>query len=427
MKAVLLAKENGDAKFTMEFTAEEFENGKVEAYKANKDQFQIDGFRKGKAPRSIIEKRYGQDIFVEDAINNMLSTGYPDALKELDLDVIDQPRMEFGKMEAGQPVTITVTVAVYPEIEVKDYKGVEIEKIDAEVTDEELENELKNMQKKNARIIDVDRAVKDGDHIVLDYKGFVGDEQFEGGTAEGYPLVIGSGSFIPGFEEQLVGAEIDKELDVKVTFPEEYHSEDLAGKEAVFKCVVHEVKEEELPELDDEFAKDVSEFDTYEELKADVKENITKSKAAWAENQMKERALDAACDANDFEVPAVMVSDELSQMVKEMDMQLSQAGLNFEQYLGYMGKEMHDFHEEMRPEAEKRVKSRMLITAVADAENMDATEEEVNKEFEMIAAQYGMEVDKLKEMLNEDYMTMVAKDVKAKKAIDFIFDNAVIK
>ena len=427
MKAVLLAKENGDAKFTMEFTAEEFENGKVEAYKANKDQFQIDGFRKGKAPRSIIEKRYGKDIFVEEAINNMLQTGYPQALKDLELDVIDQPRMEFGKVEDGEPVTMTVTVAIYPEVEVKDYKGVEIENIDDVVTDEELETELKNMQKKNARIMTVERPVKDGDHIVLDYKGFVGDEQFEGGTAESYPLVIGSGSFIPGFEEQLVGAEIDKEVEVKVTFPEEYHSADLAGKEAVFKCVVHEVKEEELPELDDEFAKDVSEFDTMDELKADIKNNMSESKAAWAKNQLKERALDAVCDKNDIEVPDVMIVDELDQMVKEMNMQLSQAGLNFEQYLGYMGKEMKDFNEEMRPEAEKKVKARMVVTAVAEAEKLEATEDEITAELQMIAAQYGLELDKMMEMLNDDYKDMVAKDVKVRKAIDLIFDNAVIK
>lgn len=427
MKAVLLAKENGDAKFTMEFTAEEFENGKVEAYKANKDQFQIDGFRKGKAPRSIIEKRYGKEIFVEEAINNMLQFGYPQALTDLGLDVIDQPRMEFGKMEDGEPVTVTVTVAIYPEVEVKDYKGVEIENIDDAVTDEELETELKNMQKKNARIVDVERPVKDGDHIVLDYKGFVGEEQFEGGTAESYPLVIGSGSFIPGFEEQLVGAEIDKEVDVKVTFPEEYHSADLAGKEAVFKCVVHEVKEEELPELDDEFAKDVSEFDTLAELKEDMKNNMAERKAAWVKNQLKERALDAVCDKNDIEVPDVMIVDELDQMVKEMNMQLSQAGLNFEQYLGYMGKEMKDFNEEMRPEAEKKVKARMVVTAVAEAEKLEATDEEITAELQMIAAQYGMELDKMMEMLNDGYKDMVAKDVKVRKAIDLIFDNAIVK
>lgn len=427
MKAVLLAKENGDAKFTMEFTAEEFENGKVEAYKANKDQFQIDGFRKGKAPRSIIEKRYGKDIFVEEAINNMLQTGYPQALKDLDVDVIDQPRMEFGKMVDGEPVTVTVTVAVYPEVEVKDYKGVEIENIDDAVTDEELETELNNMQKKNARIMSVERPVKDGDHIVLDYKGFVGDEQFEGGTAEAYPLVIGSGSFIPGFEDQLIGAEIDKEVEVKVTFPEEYHSADLAGKEAVFKCVVHEVKEEELPELDDEFAKDVSEFDTLAELKEDMKNNMAENKAAWVKNQLKERALDAVCDKNDIEVPDVMIVDELDQMVKEMNMQLSQAGLNFEQYLGYMGKEMKDFNEEMRPEAEKKVKARMVVTAVAEAEDIDVTDDEITAELQMLAAQYGLELDKMMEMLNDDYKDMVAKDVKVRKAIDLIFDNAVIK
>ena len=427
MKAVLLAKENGDAKFTMEFTAEEFENGKIAAYKATKDRFQVDGFRKGKAPRSIIEARYGKDVFTEDAINSMLSTGYPQALKDLDLEVIDQPRMEFGKMEEGKSITVNVTVALYPEIEVKDYKGVEIDKIDGEITDAELDTEIKNMQKRNARIIAVERPVKDGDHIVLDYKGFVGDEQFEGGTADAYPLVIGSGSFIPGFEEQLVGAEMEKEVEVKVTFPEEYHAEDLAGKEAVFKCVVHEIKEEELPELDDEFAKDVSEFDTFEELKADLKKHLEENKANWIDAQLKEKALDAVCEKNDFEVPNPMVIDELTQMVKEMDMQLQQSGITYEQYLGFKGKTMKEFDEEMRPEAAKRVKGRMVVMAVADAENIEATEEEVDAELERIAKQYGVDLANMKEMLQGDYMPMIAKDVKARKAIELIFDNAVIK
>ena len=427
MKATLLAKENGEARFTIEFSAEELEGAKVKVYQAKKDQFVIDGFRKGKAPRSIIEKKYGEEIFLDDAINDLLGNGYPDALKELDIDVIDQPRVEFGKLEKDAPFVATITVAVYPEIEVKDYKGVEIERIDDEVTAEDVEKELANMQKRNARMVSVDRAVEDGDHIILDYKGFVGEEQFEGGTAEGYPLVIGSGSFIPGFEEQLVGANKEEEVEVKVTFPEEYHSEDLAGKDAVFKCVVHEVKYEELPELDDEFAKDVSEHDTLEELKKETEENIAKAKKSWAENQMKDKAIDAVCEKNEFDIPEVMVEDEITQMIRELDMQLQQQGLGFQQYLQFMGKEMADFREEVKEDASKRVKMRMVINAIVDAENIEATEEEIEKEIELLAIQYGIEAQQVKDMLGEDNLQFIGKDVKVKKAVDFIFDNAVIK
>lgn len=426
MKATLLAKENGDAKFTIEFTAEEFEAAKVKAYQANKDQFTIDGFRKGKAPRSIIEKRYG-DVFAEDAINDMLADGYPNALDELAIEVIDQPRMEFGKIEKDAPFTVTVTVAVYPEIEVKDYKGIELEKVDAEVTDEDVNTEIENLRKRNARMVTVDREVKDGDHIILDYKGFVGDDQFEGGTAEGYPLVIGSGSFIPGFEDQLIGAKKEEEVEVKVTFPEEYHAEDLAGKEAVFKCVVHEVKEEELPELDDEFAKDVSEYDTIEELKKETKEDLAKKKASWAENQMKDKAVEIVCENNDIDIPAVMIDDEISQMIRELDMQLSQQGLSFQQYLQFLGKDMAAFREEVKDDAERRVKMRMVIRAIVDAEAIVATEEEIEKELELLGIQYGLETDKVKEMVGEKNLEYIGQDVKMKKAVDFIYDNAKVK
>lgn len=426
MKATLLAKENGDAKFTIEFTAEEFEAARVKAYQENKNQFTIDGFRKGKAPRSIIEKRYG-DVFAEDAINDMLADGYPNALDELDIEVIDQPRMEFGKIEKDAPFTVTVTVAVYPEVEVKDYKGIELEKVDAEVTDEDVNTEIENLRKRNARMVTVDREVKDGDHIILDYKGFVGDEQFEGGTAEGYPLVIGSGSFIPGFEDQLIGAKKDEEVEVKVTFPEEYHAEELAGKEAVFKCVVHEVKEEELPELDDEFAKDVSEYDTLEELKKETKEDLTKRKSAWAENQMKDKAVEIVCENNDIEIPAVMIDDEISQMIRELDMQLSQQGLSFQQYLQFLGKDMMAFREEVKDDAERRVKMRMVIRAIVDAEAIVATEEEIEKELELLGIQYGLEKDKVKEMVGEKNLEYIGQDVKMKKAVDFIYENAKVK
>lgn len=426
MKATLLAKENGDAKFTIEFTAEEFEAARVKAYQENKNQFTIDGFRKGKAPRSIIEKRYG-DVFAEDAINDMLADGYPNALDELDIEVIDQPRMEFGKIEKDAPFTVTVTVAVYPEVEVKDYKGIELEKVDAEVTDEDVNTEIENLRKRNARMVTVDREVKDGDHIILDYKGFVGDEQFEGGTAEGYPLVIGSGSFIPGFEDQLIGAKKNEEVEVKVTFPEEYHAEELAGKEAVFKCVVHEVKEEELPELDDEFAKDVSEYDTLEELKKETKEDLTKRKSAWAENQMKDKAVEIVCENNDIEIPAVMIDDEISQMIRELDMQLSQQGLSFQQYLQFLGKDMMAFREEVKDDAERRVKMRMVIRAIVDAEAIVATEEEIEKELELLGIQYGLETDKVKEMVGEKNLEYIGQDVKMKKAVDFIYENAKVK
>lgn len=427
MKATLLAKENGEAKFIIEFAAEELEAAKVKVYQANKDQFEIDGFRKGKAPRSIIEKKYGEGVFADEAINNLLGTGYPEALNQLDIEVIDQPRMEFGKIEKDAPFVITATVAIYPEVEVKEYKGIEIEKVDGEVTTEDVEKELANMQKRNARMIAVDREVKDGDHIILDYKGFVGEEQFQGGTAEGYPLVIGSGSFIPGFEEQLVGAKKEEEVEVKVTFPEEYHAEDLAGKEAVFKCVVHEVKEEELPELDDEFAKDVSEHDTLEELKKETEEKIAKAKKSWAENQMKDRAIDAVCEKNHIDIPESMILDEIDQMMRELDMQLQQQGLGLQQYLQFMGKEIADFREEAKDDATKRVKMRMIIRAVVEAEGIEASDEEIEKEIELLAIQYGMEAKQVKEMIGTANLSLIGKDVQMKKAVDFIFDNAVVK
>ena len=253
MKATLISKENNEAKFTMDFTAEEFENAIIKVYKAQKDKFNIDGFRKGKAPRSIIEKKYGEGVFFEDAINDLFSMNYPAALEELSLDVIDSPRAEFSQIKKGEGFTVTITVACYPEIEVKDYKGVEIETISSEVTDEDIDNELKARAKRNARMVTVDRPAKEGDTVLIDYEGWVGDNQFEGGTAERQPLKLGSGTFIPGFEEQLVGVSTGEDKDVKVTFPEEYHAEDLAGKEAVFKCKVNEVKEEEIPVINDEF------------------------------------------------------------------------------------------------------------------------------------------------------------------------------
>ena len=427
MKATLISKENNEAKFTMDFTAEEFENAIIKVYKAQKDKFNIDGFRKGKAPRSIIEKKYGEGVFFEDAINDLFSMNYPAALEELSLDVIDSPRAEFSQIKKGEGFTVTITVACYPEIEVKDYKGVEIETISSEVTDEDIDNELKARAKRNARMVTVDRPAKEGDTVLIDYEGWVGDNQFEGGTAERQPLKLGSGTFIPGFEEQLVGVSTGEDKDVKVTFPEEYHAEDPAGKEAVFKCKVHEVKEEEIPEINDEFVKDISEFDTLDEFKADIKEELAKTKAARAENAMKNSVLAKVFEANDIDVPDVMVESEIDNMMSEFDQQLRSQGLDLNTYMQYLGKEPKDFRDELKEEAHKKVKTRMIVTAVADQEKFEVTDEEIDQELENIAKQYGFEADKMKETLGVQNLGMIAGDIKVRKAVDLMYDSAVKK
>lgn len=427
MKATFISKEQGDAKFKIVFTGAELEKAKIKVYQRSKDQFQIDGFRKGKAPRSIIEKKYGEHIFADDAINDLLTVEYPKALKELDIEPIESPRIEFGKLGKNEDFEITITVAVYPEVEIKEYKGVEIEKISDEITDEEISEAIKGIQKKNARIVTVDREVKDGDHIVLDYKGFVGDEQFPGGTAESQDLIIGSGSFIPGFEEQLIGAKKEDEVEVKVTFPKEYHEPNLAGKEAVFKCIVHEVKEEQLPELDDEFAQDISEFDTLEEYKKDLIEKMQESKIATTKAQMKDKALEKVVEINKIEPPKVMVDDEIDNMIREMEMQLSQSGLNFDMYLSMLGRDINQLKGEMTEDAKKRVEMKMVVRAITEIEKIEATDEDIENEISALAKQYGLEVEKARELLGEENREFLAKDVKMKKAIDLVFDNAVIK
>ena len=427
MKATFISRENNDVKFTMEFTAEEFENAQIKAYQAAKDQFQIDGFRKGKAPRSIIEKHYGEGVFFEEAIDQLFRESYGEALKELDLEVVDAPAAEFSKIAKGEGFTITITVPCFPIIAVKDYQGVEIEKVSQEVKDEDIDNELKALQKRNARMILVERPAQDGDTVLLDYSGFVGDAQFEGGTAERQELTLGSGMFIPGFEEQLVGATPGEKRDVTVTFPAEYHAEELAGKEAVFHCLVHEIKEEQLPELDDEFAKDVSEHDTLEELKQATKERLETYAKSSAENQMKDAAILKVVEANEVEIPRAMVDDELDRMANELDQQLRYQGMGLNQYLQFVGKDAATFREELRPEAEKAVKTRIVLMGIVNAENITVTDEEREEELKHMAAQYQMEVDKLKEIIGEDNLGFLTKDLQVKKAIDFIYDNAKVK
>ena len=426
MKATFISREKNDVKFTMEFTAEEFDQAQIKVYQAQKGKIEIPGFRKGKAPRSIIEKHFGEGIFFEDAIDELLRGNYEAAVKELDLDLIDSPRAEFSELKKGEGFTVTITVAVAPVVEVKNYKGIEIEKIENEVKDEDVENNLKQQQERNARIVSVERAAQEGDTLVLDYAGFVGEEQFEGGTALEQELTLGSQMFIPGFEEQLVGVAAGEDKDVVVTFPEEYHAPDLAGKEAVFKCHVHQVKEKQVPALDDEFAADLG-FDTLDELKASEREKLEKYAKAGAENQMKDAVLGKLVEATEVEIPEVMIKDELDRSVQELNQQLSYQGLSIKQYLEFTGKAMGDFLDELRPEAEKAVKTRLVIAGVAAAEAIEVSEEEVEEELKVMAVQYQMTADKVRELLGEDMMQYLVKDLKSKKAIEVLFENAVIK
>ena len=427
MKATFISREKNDVKFTMEFTAEEFDNAQIKAYQAAKGNIEIPGFRKGKAPRSIIEKHYGEGVFFEDAIDELFRENYVKAIKELELDIIDSPAAEFTQLKKGEGFTATITVACSPIVEVKNYKGVEIEKVENEVKDEDVENDIKSLQKRNARIVSVERPAQDGDTVLLDYAGFVGEDQFEGGTAEGQELVLGSGMFIPGFEEQLVGVSAGEQKDVKVTFPEEYHAEDLAGKDAVFHCTVHEVKEEQLPELDDEFAKDVSEFDTLEELKASTRERLESYAKAGAESQMKDAAVGKVVESNEVDIPRIMVEDEIDRMMQELDQQMRYQGLSLEQYLAFTQKDAAAFRDEIRADAEKAVKTRLIMNGIVEAEQFEVTPEEVEEELKVMAIQYQMTADKVKELIGEDNMKYLEKDLKTKKAIEFIFENAVIK
>lgn len=429
MKFTLISKEKNEGKFTMAFEAEDFNKALNAAYQANKSRFVVDGFRKGKAPRSIIEAKFGDDVFFEEAIDHLFKDAYPAALAELDLAPVDQPSVAFGeeplKKSEGFEVTVTVTCA--PDVEVKDYKGIKIDKIEHPVTDEDVQKELEAVQKRNARLVVVEREAKDGDTVMLDYAGFVGEEQFEGGTAENQSLKLGSGTFIPGFEEQLVGAKAGSDVEVKVTFPEEYHAPDLAGKEAVFKCKLHEVKEEQLPELNDDFAVDVSEFDTLEEYKNDIRAKLEASAKEAEKFETENAVLTKLCEATEIDIPEVMFEDEAEAMLQDFSMQLKQQGLSMEMYAQYLGKEAKDIKAELRPDAEKRVKNRLVLDAVAKAEEIKATKEDIEAQIEEMAKVYKMEADKMKEMMNLEVYGAIAQDIKVKKTIDFLVENAEIQ
>ena len=425
MKTTLISKEDNKAKFTMDFTAEEFENAVIKVYQKEKGRFAIDGFRKGKAPRSIIERRFGEDVFFEDAINDMLQNGYSDAVSELELETIDYPSIEAGEIGKGKPVTVTVEVPVYPVIPVKDYFGVEVDEFDFDVKPEDIDREIEAERKKVARLVEAERPVENGDTVTIDFAGFVGDEQFEGGTAEDYDLVIGSGQFIPGFEEQLVGAEAGSDVDVNVTFPENYQEESLAGKDAVFHCKVKKVKAEEMPELDDEFAKDVSEFDTLEELRADKAAKLRASLDAQAKNMAKDQLIQKVFEMSGYEAPASMVESEVDNMVRELQQNMMYQGLSIDQYLQFTGKTNEDLRNDMKEEAGRRAATRVVLRSIGEAENVEVTEEDLDKEFSRMADMYKMELDAVKDAM-ADSIPLLKKDIVITKVIDMLYDKAKV-
>ncbi|MDD2216744.1 MAG: trigger factor [Eubacteriales bacterium] len=427
MKSTFIGKETNEVSFTMDFTAEDFEAALVKAYHKNKGKYALDGFRKGKAPRKLIETKYGEDIFYEDAINQLFHEGYPQALDEMDIEPVDKPSVDFGEIDKEKGFSVTVKVTVVPEFEVKDYKGVQVAKVDTTITDKDVEKDLEALQKRNSRMIVIDGPAKEGDTLLIDYTGYVGEDVFEGGTAERQPLTLGSNTFIPGFEEQLIGAAVGEERDVKVTFPEEYHSEELAGKEAVFKCKVHEIKETELPPIDDEFAKEASEFDTLEELKQDIRTKLEKLAEEKAEYEIKNSILEKVYEANEVDIPDIMVEDQMDEMLQELDQQLRYQGLDLQKYLTYTNKEISQVRQEIREDAHKKVKSKLVVEAVANVENLLATEEDIEKELAAMAEQYKIEPEKLRGMLSENGLFYLEKDIKNRKAIDFMFENAVIE
>lgn len=417
--------EKNMAKLTIEASAEDLEKAIEQAYQKQKKQISIPGFRKGKVPRQMVEKMYGKEVFYEDAANALIPDAYDKALEECEEDIVSSPKIEVTQIEAGKPFIFTATVALKPEVKLGKYKGVKVDKIDTTVTDEEVDAEINKERENNARNITVeDRPVKDGDMTTLDFEGFVDGVAFEGGKGENYPLTIGSGAFIPGFEEQLVGAEIGKEVEVKVTFPEDYQAENLKGKDAVFKCTIKEIKEKELPELDDEFASEVSEFETLAEYKEDIKKNLTEKKEKDAKNAKEDAAIKAAVEASEMEIPEAMLETQQRQMVDEFAQRITMQGLSMEQYFQFTGTNYQQMVEQVKPQAEERIKSRLVLEAIAKAENIEVTEEDYEKELETMADVYQMELDKVKELMGEREKKNIMQDLSVRKAAEFVAENA---
>ena len=409
--------------FTITVESKEFNEARDKAFKKNQKKISVPGFRKGKVSRQIIEKMYGKEFFYSDAVNDAVADAYEKAYDECEEEIVSRPMIDIVTLEPGKPFVFTAEVALNPEAKIGKYKGVEIEKVDSEVTDADVEEFINKERDEDARMVVVDRAAKDGDQVILDYEGFVDGEAFEGGKGENHPLTLGSNSFIPGFEDQVVGKKAEEEFDVNVTFPEDYHAENLKGKAAVFKCKVHEVKEKQTPELDEEFAGDKG-FDTVDEYKADVREKLTKRKADEAKNKKEGAVLDKLIEDAEMDIPEAMIKSQVEQSIDEYAQQLRRQGLSLEQYFMFTGLDREKMAENSRPGIEKRIKSRCVLEAVAKAEGIVASDEDYEKELTEMAEQYKLEVENIKNMIHPQDEKMMRKDIEIQKALDFVVENA---
>lgn len=420
--------EKNMAKLTITVPAAEFTEAMKDSYNKQKNKISIPGFRKGKVPQAYIEKMYGPEMFYEDAANTCMENSYPGALDECGLDVVSRPEIDVVQMEKGKDFIYTATVAIKPEVTLGDYKGIEIEKVEVEVTDEDVQAELLNVQKQNARNIPVeDRAAKMDDEVTIDFEGFIDGEAFEGGKGENYQLTLGSHSFVDTFEDQIVGKNIGEEFDVNVTFPENYQAEDLAGKPAVFKCKLNGIKETELPELDDEFASEVSEFDTLDEYKEDIKNTLKAKKEKAAKNTKEGLVIDKIIENATMEIPEPMVETTKEQMMNEFAQQISYQGLSIEQYFQFTGMTKEKFMETATPEAERRIKSRLVLEAIAKAEDIQVSDADLEEELKKMAEMYQMDVEQLTGLVGDSEKEAIKKDIAVQKAVDLVTDAAVEK
>ena len=417
--------EKNMAKLTIEVSAEELDKAMQNAYLKARGKISIPGFRKGKAPRKMIEQMYGKGIFLEDAANALIPEHYSKALEECDLEIVSQPEIDVTQAEPGKAFIFTAEVAVKPEVTLGEYKGVEVPKSETEVTDEDIDAEIKKEQEKNSRTVTVeDRGAENGDITTIDFEGFVDGVAFEGGKGTDYPLTLGSGSFIPGFEDQLVGAKAGDHVEVNVTFPEEYQAAELAGKAAVFQCDVNKVETKELPELDDDFAQDVSEFDTLAEYREDVKKNLTEKKEKEARAAKENAAVDKAIENAEMEIPDAMLNTQVRQMMNDFASRMQSQGLTMEQYFQFTGMTSEKMQEEMKPQALKRIQTRLVLEKIAETENIEVSEDEVNEEISKMAEMYKMEADKLKELLGDRELEQMKKDMAVQKAVTLVADEA---
>ena len=413
--------EKSMAKLTITVEAAKFDAAVDSAYQKNKGKIALPGFRKGKAPRAMIEKMYGTGVFFEDAANELIPEAYETAAKESELEIVAQPEIEVTQMDKGTDFIFTATVAIKPEVTLGDYKGIEVEKKEAEVSEEEITAEIDKAREANSRLITIeDRATEDGDTVIIDFDGYVDGKQFEGGYAEDYTLVLGSHSFIDNFEDQLVGKNLGEDVEVNVTFPEEYHVDELKGKPALFKVKIKEIQKKELPELDDDFAQDVSDFDTLDEYKADVEKKILENKENQIKREQEDQIIEKIIENAQMEIPQQMIAAQTRQMTQEFAQRLQSQGLSLEQYMQFTGLTPQKMMEDLEPQALKRIQSRLVLEAVVAAENIEASDEEIDKELENMASMYQMEIDKLKELIGDDEKKQIGMDLAVQKAVEFV-------